>query len=162
MCHGDYDYDNPTNSKLHISAAKSISLLNLVNATPLRQSRRLLVLNACQSGCSAVRYLSMNFIGFGSVLSNRFQSVVGHLWPVDSLAAAVFGVILCHNLLKDIPWGIAVNISRKSLAKDNYEIFSLLNNDIKLDVEAAIMKAVKNRREELNKLYYWGSPVLFE
>lgn len=97
MCHGNFDFNIPSNSSLNVGKNESVNLNELIDIIPVRNRKRMLVLNACQSGCSAIRYNAMGFVGLGPGLTNKYQSVVGHLyqWIVSQQE---FGGIILNSI----------------------------------------------------------------
>lgn len=73
--------------------------LDELTALPIPEAsgRRFLVLNACDSGASAVHGGLAGF-GLASALSSSAQAVVGHLWPVHEVAATIFAALLANEL----------------------------------------------------------------
>ncbi|MGH4125572.1 MAG: CHAT domain-containing protein [Clostridium sp.] len=162
MCHGNFDFDNPSNSCLYISKDKPIAINELIDLIPHTDQRRLLVINACESGCSSVRSSGMNFVGFGASLSNQFQSVIGHLWPIDSFAASVFGAILSHNILCNNDWGKAINNTRKQMNDGNKAIEEFFKITLKYEENSEIVQRLNRCSQEMNELIFWGSSAFFK
>lgn len=107
MCHGEFNADNPPHSKLIVEKDNPVFVHELLALQPISDQRRLMVLNACQSSTSNVRYNSMGFMGIGPLLTSDIQSVIGHLWLTDFRAGAIFGVLLMEQLISGVPWGQA-------------------------------------------------------
>ncbi|MBX4266213.1 CHAT domain-containing protein [Clostridium estertheticum] len=162
MCHGNFDFDNPSNSCLCISKDKPMAINELIELIPHTDQRRLLVINACESGCSSIRSSGMNFVGFGANLSNQFQSVIGHLWPIDSFAASVFGAILSYNILNYDDWGKAINITRKQMNNGNKAIEEFFKNTLKYGENSDIVKRLNWCSKEMSELMFWGSSAFFK
>lgn len=162
MCHGNFDYDNPSNSYLFISKDKPMAINELIDLIPHTYQRRLLVINACESGCSSIRSSGMNFVGFGASLSNQFQSVIGHLWSVDSFAASIFGAILSYNIFSYNDWGKAINITRKQMNDGNKAIEEFFKNTLKYEENSEIVQSLSWRSQEMSELIFWGSSSFFK
>lgn len=109
ISHGAFNSNNPHFSKLHVAENEPVTTWELQKYIPIATRRRFLILNACQSGAAGVRYNSMGFLGMGPSVTNEFQSVLGHLWYVDTLASAVLGTFT----LKAIPEGSSMPLSLK-------------------------------------------------
>lgn len=71
ICHGSFNYDNPTNSLLYLTNDRPLPIIDIINKNPHRDRRRLLFLNACQSSVSQVRFDGINFTGMGTSLTNE-------------------------------------------------------------------------------------------
>lgn len=160
ICHGAFNSDNPLQSELHVSSDKTVTLEMLHSLDMVRDTRRLLVLNACQSGTSSIRSDSMGFMGFGPALTNETQSVIGHLWSVDSFAAGVFGSLCLWHLLHSNTWGQAVNRARRDLALGNIHIIDVLSDVLSDEVQ--LLNSMNHVTDDLSQILHWGAPVLFE
>nr|WP_246362117.1 CHAT domain-containing protein [Paenibacillus alba] len=132
MCHGSFDSDDPTKSLLFVEKDNPITAKELSDISPKdRMDRRLLVLNACQSSVSSVRYNSMGFTGLGTMITSEGQSVIGHLWSVDSRASAVFGTLLLKNLMCTAVWTEAMVETIITLRQENERIIDSLKEIVK-------------------------------
>jgi CHAT domain-containing protein len=160
MCHGSFNFNNPYETSLKISSNDEINILELERLTPERTGRRLLVLNACQSGCSSIRYDSMGFSGLGPSLTSPYQSVIGHLWLAESFAASIIGTVLMGNLITSTEYGNALNKTLQLVTKDKAELLDTLKQLINNDSQ--IIHSLSERNIDLRKLLYWGSLVLFD
>ncbi|MEH7076971.1 CHAT domain-containing protein [Neobacillus drentensis] len=160
MCHGNFNFDNPYQSNLKISSTDHINVLELERLTPERINRRLLVLNACQSGTSSIRYDSMGFTGLGPSLTNINQSVIGHLWLAESFAASIIGTVLMGNLILNSEHGIALNNTLHLITQDKNTVINHLTR--LLNEESQIVRSLSERNIDLQKIIYWGSLVHFD
>lgn len=161
MCHANFDNNDPPSSKLNISRENFITLRSLsLQLVRERKNRRLLVLNACESGCNPIRYTAMGHVGFSQSLTSNNQSVVGHLWPVSSFVATIFGILLMEKLIEGVSWAEAVNDARIDIVNGNKHIQTMLTSI--LGADSQLVESLSNRQEELNKLVYWASPNLYE
>lgn len=160
ICHGSFDFDNPNNSGLKISKTEFISIDQLEFIRPFKNKRRLILLNACQSGNSAIRYDGMGFVGLGPSLSNYNQSVIGHLWSVYSFAASVFGALFLSYCLKGNSWGDSLNRARIDMSNGKSAVLYTLGQSINERIQ--LLDSIEARSVELDKLIYWASPILFE
>ncbi|PWK08478.1 CHAT domain-containing protein [Tumebacillus permanentifrigoris] len=158
MCHASFNADDPTESLLVVSKENGISLGRILDCKPDRDQKRLLVLNSCESGMSGQRSDAMGLIGFGPSLSNEQQSVIGHLWTVDSFGATILGILLSIHLLGSPSWGHALNRAIKDMSKGNCHVQEILK--IHLDHDADVIRLLNNY--PIDKLGYWGSVALYE
>ncbi len=90
--HGAQELYRPEHSWLRINDDEDrLSLEELLTLErPAGKGRRLLVLNACDSGAAATLGGLAEF-GIGAVLAGPTQAVVGHVWPIHVTAAAGLG-----------------------------------------------------------------------
>lgn len=159
MCHGNFNFDNPFESNLKIAPENSINILELESLTQEIKNKRLLVLNACQSGTSSIRYDSMGFSGLGPSLTNANQSVIGHLWLAQSFAASVIGTVLIENLILNSEYGIALSKTLQLITQDKDILLNHLTQLVNEDSQ--LVKSLRERNIDLRKILYWGSLVLF-
>ncbi|EJV74674.1 MULTISPECIES: CHAT domain-containing protein [Bacillus] len=157
MCHGNFDFNIPSNSSLNVGSNEYVNLNQLINIIPVRDKKRMLILNACQSGCSSIRYNAMGFVGLGPGLTNKYQSVVGHLWPVDSFAAGVWAALFANELAGGNSWDLSLNKSIRIMSGGLEEIQKNMNDISHL----SIANSLSRRNFEWNKMGYWSSPVIF-
>lgn len=162
MCHGNFNFDNPSASELFISKDDTIQLNELIENMPKRDAKRLLVLNACQTGSSSIRYTGMNFIGFGPSLTNQYQSIIGHLWPVLSIDAMIFGIMLTYYLAESKQWGDAINFARKDLLLNKHDLVDKFIKQLELPYDSDLIRILEKETVKLNELISWGSSCLFE
>src|SRR5690606_14937180 len=114
------------------------------------------VLNACQSSLSSVRYNSMGFLGFSPLLTSESQTVIGHLWSVDSITSAVLGGLLIHKLLNHNSPGQSLADSISILKQGNENI---MNNMKELYSDFDLITEYTSKK--MNELFYSGSALLF-
>ncbi len=67
---------------------------------PAAERRRLIVLDACDSGATA-SFGGLGGVGLVTGICGPSQAVIGHLWPTEFLQAAGFGALLAAELLLD-------------------------------------------------------------
>lgn len=157
MCHGNFDFNIPSNSSLNVGKDEFVNLNQLIDIIPVRNRKRMLVLNACQSGCSAIRYNAMGFVGLGSGLTNKSQSVVGHLWPVDSFAAGVWGALFSTQLASGNSWDLSLNKTIRTMSNGTEEIKKNMQHFSGL----GIADSLNYRDIQWSNMGYWSSPVIF-
>lgn len=156
MCHGKFNPDDPTLSELIIEKNNPITVRNLTALKLTNTNRRILVLNACQSSLSSVRYNSMGFLGFSPLLTSESQTVIGHLWSVDSITSAVLGGLLIHKLLNHNSPGQSLADSISILKQGNENI---MNNMKELYSDFDLITEYTSKK--MNELFYSGSALLF-
>lgn len=156
MCHGSFNPDDPTDSELIIEKNNPITARELSNINLTDSSQRILVLNACQSSSSAVRYNSMGFLGLAPLLTSNYQIVVGHLWTVDFTASTILGSLLANGLLQGISPGKALSDSIRVMKCGNDTVIQEMK---KLNNEFDLIKdyTTKNMKD----VFFSGSPMMF-
>ncbi len=162
ICHGSFNYDNPTNSLLYLTNDRPLPIIDIINKNPHRDHRRLLFLNACQSSVSQVRFDGINFTGMGTSLTNENQSVIGHLWEVNSFVASYFGPVLFYHLINSTNWGRALKESQELFLKGNKEVYDFLKNVVEIKDNDYLEALLSKNAEDFSKLIYFGSAVLYE
>ncbi len=98
--HAEFGHQWVEDTKLILSSTKALSLRDLMGLPRLRNGRRLLVLNSCESGTVA-GLGGPSTVGIGGMLAGGGQAVVSHLWPVGYREAARFGGLLALGLARD-------------------------------------------------------------
>lgn len=158
MCHGKFDSDDPTKSELLVEHANPLRLEEISHMAPHdRPAKRLLVLNACQSSASIVRYNSMGFIGLGTSLTNEMQAVAGHLWLTDFQAAPVLGSLFMDRIARGEEWSAALHQSRMIMRSGNSAIIEQLET-----INPNIPLITESTRKDLSLSMYAYSGILFE
>jgi hypothetical protein len=95
--HGEFDHMDPHRSRLVINEYTEMTFSDLRNIDVPGPGRRLLVLDACDSGAAPV-YGGMSNLGFGPLLASASQAVICYRWPVEQFASAIFNVLLAIGL----------------------------------------------------------------
>jgi CHAT domain len=160
ISHGEFNSDNPPFSRLHISADEEITAWELQQCIPSRENKRFLILNACQSGVAGVRFNSMGFLGIAPSITNESQTVLGHLWHVDSLASATLGTLTLHCLLQKNTLPHALKWASKIMKCGNQAIQDAL---MEIEPNLEIIDRVRNTvTKDLSLPYYSMSALVFE
>ncbi|QLK09746.1 hypothetical protein BMG_6547 (plasmid) [Priestia megaterium] len=160
ISHGEFNSDNPPFSRLHISADEEVTAWELQNCIPSRENKRFLILNACQSGVAGVRFNSMGFLGIAPSITNELQTVLGHLWHVDSLASATLGTLTLHCLLQKNTLPYALKWASKIMKSGNQAIQDAL---VEIEPNLEIIDRVRNTvTKDLSLPYYSMSALVFE
>lgn len=158
VTHGQFDFNNPPNSRIYISPSETITTWELQNISLLNESKRQLILNACYSGCSDVRHNSMGFIGIAPSLTSRFQDVVGHLWFVHDLASATLGIFTLDYLLQDFDLADSVKLASRNMLSDNQVIADKIKT---INSEFEIIDRISSTNIELKQPFYSMSLVVY-
>lgn len=158
--HGEYNPDNPPESKLYVSADESVTTRELQNCIPENNHRRYLILNVCQSGTASIRYDSMGFLGIGPSLTNEFQKVLGHLWYADSLASAVLGIITLNTFLEGNSLTCSLKQASTIMRSGNKKVAEVL---VEICDGQQLVDRVKNTiTKDLSLPFFSMSAIVFE
>ncbi len=159
-CHGEFDYNNPSNSVLHIEKSQKVKLSELNKTTENLKKERLLLLQACETGTGSVISNCMLFSGFGASLSTNMQSVISHMWAIDSFSSAVFSALFFIHYFDKKSIELAMKETQKAILKGCNGIYEVLESI----VEDYQLKESIYRRESIDwdKIFYWGSACYFK
>lgn len=158
MCHGKFNSDDPTKSELFVENDNPLRLEEISHvAFYNRPAKRLLVLNACQSSASIVRYNSMGFIGLGTSLTKEMQAVAGHLWLTDFQAAPALGCLFMDRIARGEEWSAALHESRMIMRSGNSAIIEQLEA-----INSKVPLIYETTRKDLSLSMYAYSGILFE
>jgi hypothetical protein len=158
--HGEYDRWNPRSPSILVGGDSEIGIDELL-ALPIAPDtggRRLFVLNICDSGAAAV-FGGMHKLGLAPMLASREQAVVGHLWPVDPLVAAAFGVKLAREILQ--MQGNFFAAFQEALAAMCAPWPAFIEN-LADDLQAPIFERMRNNERDLSNIFHAGSAAFFE
>jgi hypothetical protein len=92
-----FDHMDPHRSSLSLCENADLTFDELRRLSQPRVGRRLLVLDACDSG-AAPMYGGLSDFGFGPQLSSEVQAVISHRWPVEQFPSAIFNLLLAVGL----------------------------------------------------------------
>ncbi|WP_018391816.1 CHAT domain-containing protein [Bacillus sp. 37MA] len=161
--HANFDADNPVKSWLQISESEKLYLYEISEIKIIRDQRRLLVLNMCQSAAAHIRYNSMDFNGISQILTNKEQSVLGHRWLTNYLSSSTFGAILMFYLSQGLNWNLSTNYTQHLLSSGASIITSQFIEKYSESQNLGILERVNNQESiELDLIAYWGSSVYYE
>ncbi|MFG3042191.1 CHAT domain-containing protein [Streptomyces sp. NPDC048330] len=105
--HGVRPPYRPNDAAVFLCDGEKVTVLDLLEASPpATGQRRLLVLNACDTAASSSQHAFAE-LGIGRGIVGPAQAVIGHLWPVDTYAALVFGALLAGGLADGSPYATA-------------------------------------------------------
>lgn len=159
ISHGEFNYNDPHESLLYISKNETISAWELEEYIPFREEKRYLILNACQTGIAGSWYNSLGLLGLGPSLTNKYQSVMGHLWLADSLAACVMGVFTLSFLLKGATLAEALKKAMKVMFQGKSEILLVLKE---IDSNLELIERVEFTSKDLSLPFHSMSAVIYE
>jgi CHAT domain-containing protein/tetratricopeptide (TPR) repeat protein len=88
-CHGEFNPDNPLQSRLFLATGTQLTLAEILTRQPFRTAR-LVVLSACQTALTDIWRLPDEAIGLpAGILQSDVPGVIGTLWPVADLVGAL-------------------------------------------------------------------------
>jgi hypothetical protein len=159
-CHGEYAAYTPELSHL-VLGEEQLSLNQVLRLeAPITDERRLLVLNACDSGTAATLGGLTEF-GLGSLVAGPTQAVIGHQWPCDWLMAAGFGAVLGSSLASGLGFGDSFGCALRALREGPGRMSETLREQgVELGICERLAHAASAGRE--HGVLHWGSPVFFE
>jgi hypothetical protein len=159
ISHGEFNSDNPPFSVLYVAENEPVTTWELQKYTPITTKRRYLILNACQSGTAGVRYNSMGFLGIGPSITNEFQTVLGHLWYVDTLASAILGTFTLKGVIEGNSMTLSLKQASKIMCKGNRAIEEGL---LEINDSLQIVERVRNSvTKDLSLPFYSMSGLVF-
>lgn len=158
-CHGEHTVFEPERSQLTVGVEQELTLEDMLALpAPEAAGRRLLVLNACDSG-TAAQFGGLADFGIGAVLAGPSQAVVGHQWPIGLLEAAGFGAVLAAGLADGEGFVEAFDRAAAALERGVTETLHELEGR---DARGELRARLEVRRERRHDLLDWGSPIFLE
>jgi len=158
-CHGEHAPFEPEVSKLTLSDGHDLSLEKLLTLRgPESVQRRLIVLNACDSG-TAAQFGGLADFGIGSAIAGPEQAVVAHLWPVGFTEAAGFGAVLASGLAIEQRYDEAFGRATAALEGG---VEAMLEELSDTSVTGGLTARLDAARGRDHGLLHWGSPILIE
>lgn len=157
--HGEFDHNDPHRSTLLLGGDASASF-NEVRRIPVpANERRLLVLDACDSGAVAV-YGGLSDFGFGPLLTSKNQAVICHRWPVEQFSSAVFNSLLARSLRR-ASFFSAYQTAVATMVKGKDAVLLELTSALGADHDL-VVRVRNNESVRWDSLGIWGSPAFFE
>jgi hypothetical protein len=157
--HGEFDHMDPHRSKLVIDEGTEMTFNDLRRIPAPAQDRRLLVLDACDSGAEPI-YGGLSSLGFGPLLASSNQAVICYRWPVEQFASAIFNVLLALGLRTRSFYGayeFAVITIIQGKQRTIQELAEVLGQDHDL-----VRRIRDNESIRWNTLAFWGSAAFLE
>lgn len=154
--HGIYDPLDPDAAHLLLPSEAKVPLRDLrYNPIPT-VDRRLLVLNACDSGTTA-SLGGLGEIGLAASAAGPSQAVVCHLWPIRSeTVAPVFAALLAKGL-ETSTYFQAYTQAVSTLTAGTERILHALPTSA-----AKLRTTVESHPEDFQTIAGWGSAAFFE
>ena len=157
--HGEYDHMDPHRSTLVINDGIEMTFDDLRKIAIHAQDRRLLVLDACDSGAEPI-YGGISSLGFGPLLASASQAIICYRWPVEQFASAVFNVLLAVGLRTRSFYGayeFAVITILQGKQTTIQQLTGFLGQDHNL-----VKRVRENGSIRWNTLAFWGSAAFLE
>jgi hypothetical protein len=101
----------------------------------------------------------MHKLGLAPMLASREQAVIGHLWPVDPLIAAAFGITLAVELLQRK--GQFFDAFHETLASFSGP-WQDLTERLAVETRGSIIDRMRNNERDLSNIFHAGSAAFFE
>jgi hypothetical protein len=157
--HGEFDHNDPHRSGLKLSETLTLTFDQLRSMPVPTGGRRLLILDACDSGAVPV-YGGLSDLGFGPLMASKTQATISHRWPIEQFASAMFNALLALGLRSTSPYlayefAVSTMIRGKESIAD--ELRAVLGDDHDL-----IRRIRNNESVRWNTLAIWGSAAFFE
>jgi hypothetical protein len=157
--HCEFDHIDPHRGGLAICEGVEMKPGELANIAIPTAGRRLLILDACDSGAVPV-YGGLSDFGFGPLLVSRHQAVISYRWPVEQLASALFNVLLAIGLRSNwfyAAFEFAVGILIEGKERILHELRGTLGDEHEL-----IGRVRNNESIRWKALGFWGSAAFLE
>jgi hypothetical protein len=154
--HGDHNAFRPDQSMLLFKDGEVADMDWLAGLNPPEGERRLLVLNVCSGGQSAMHGSPYGF-GIAPALAGRSQTVISHLWPINPAVAAAFGATLASELACHADHLQAFTAAVQALARGRDQLIGLLSA---LPGDGPrLAEHLSLSSHELDNIVHWGSPT---
>jgi CHAT domain-containing protein len=156
-CHGRYDIDDPRNSVLEFDANERVSFADLFAELEVPRCRSVLM-GACESGLGRT-LVAAEYVGLPlAFLSSGAPYVIGALWQVNRLSAAIL-VNFYYEFLSD---GKMTVVQALNAAQRN--TMGLTQDDVVSWVRTRLPEQAANWEPQVRKLpqmpfahpYFWG------
>lgn len=156
--HGAYDHWKAGSAQFLAGQRCAVGIDDLHGWEPRSEGRRLLVLNICDGGVSAVLG-GIHKLGLAPMLARSEQATVSHLWPVEPRMAAAFGVLLANELCQSGDFFRAfertLSLIRQPWARIILQVRDLVPS-------AEIVSRLENTNQDTENIFHWGSPCFFQ
>ncbi len=153
--HGVYDALEPDRAYLHLSELERVTLKDL--RPPVTGLRRLLVLNACDGGATALMG-GVGEIGLAATASAAAQAVISHHWPIKSpTVAPVFAAVLAGHLGVEQTYFEAYQATVSTFEGGQAALQTQLEN-----ISERLVHVVQDHPQDFDALTGWASAAFFE
>lgn len=154
-CHGDFDSRSPEDA--HLKVGNDVVRFSDIRSweTPERETRRLLMVNACYGGATP-SLEGGGTLGLSTSIAGPSQSVITHLWNSHWLSASTFGVLLA-SVLKQGHFPAFKQVAKWMLEAD--KIPSRLEH---VEANNLAERVRQNSSVNWDDLSIWGSVAFFQ
>jgi hypothetical protein len=156
--HGAYNHWDPSSARLLAGDDCAFGINDLCGWEPQSAGRRLLVLNICDGGVSAVLG-GMHKLGLAPMLAASGQATVSHFWPVQPWVAAAFGVLLAGELCRSDGFFQAF---QRALCLIRTCWTTITQQVSSLAPATALVKRLAHTDQDTGNIFHWGSPCFFQ
>lgn len=125
--HGQFDHWERQPDRIHFTDKLEVEVDALRDINNKWKSRKTLILNLCDGAATRISY-NPNNSGMAAALASGSQVVVSHLWPVNPLYAAAFGMFMLDRLHAGLSVQDAVLNVYQTMDQDNKTIASSAKN----------------------------------
>jgi hypothetical protein len=155
--HGMFDALEPDETHLLLAEGERIGPDDLMVKNEYAQGRRLLVLNACDTGTTAILG-GLGEHGLATVAASPVQAVICHLWPIQSVTTApVFAGLLTSALVDGGSFFAAYSSVVSHLSGGPDAIGAVLSG--RAD---SLIRTVVDHEEDFSNLMGWASAAFYE
>jgi hypothetical protein len=156
--HGQIDHWRDGSTELIAGENCRVGIDELLAQDQRDGERRLAVFNICDGGASAVNG-GIQKLGFAPMLASSRQATISHLWPVNPLIAAAFGVGLAKALADGAGLHAAFD---RALAFIRAPIDQITEAVRAVAPDRELAARLENLDIETQAILHWGSPCFFE
>lgn len=154
ISHGTHDPFDQEKTGLHLAGGNLVRPADFVAFKYPAGDKRLFVMNTCSSGATQNRG-GLARIGIAHSIASSHQAVVGHLWPVGSAPALLFGTALAAKL-SEKPQSEAV-LSAMELLRSPQHISEYISE--KYPECDDLIERIEVAAQRSEGIVNWGSPV---
>lgn len=151
--HGEIDHWRHGSSRLVAGHECFVGIEDMIELTPTSAGRRLLVLNICDGGMSAVNG-GISRLGLAPMLANAKQATISHHWPVQPPMAGAFGTLLAASIADDIEFFPAFQAALNNLRCPLEEVIMSIRARIP---GLEIVQRIQNSNTTTQSIFNFGS-----
>jgi hypothetical protein len=156
--HGEIDRWRDGSARLVAGDNCLIGIDALVAHMPDAAGRRLLMLNICDGGVSAVNG-GIHRLGLAPMLANARQATISHLWPVRPPVAAAFGALTADALTRYRSHFDAFVDTLLRMHAPSSDVSDAVRQIIP---EQELVQRLENADLEMDNIFNWGSAAFFQ
>ena len=151
--HGEIFSDEMHLSYLDFGGGITVTLEELKTLKYTAHTRRLFIMDTCDSATTGLQNNPVA-LGLGVSIVNKYQSIVGHSWPVENISSLISGLLLASFLSNSLSYevSIASTVSMFYNGKD-----AVLEHLEKYLQNADVLDRIRSTSIDFQNFYYWGS-----